>query len=397
MQFISPLYLLVLAFVIFLCPSNLILTVCISSILINYALLIYSKKFSFDSFRIYSRLKFLVFFLIIINAVFSEDHISGLIQGSLMSLQIVSLVVASYVVRTIAGAENFIKGLRQLKMPELLSFSIDGTLAIIEGEESFEKKGGGDGSGSGSGKGRSSGKGRNKNNKKVNYKEILTHIKNLDIEPLRKKIKKTLNESEQRASSLGLEPKMAKDVGIIAGIGAVMMSFKLVKVLPGVAIFSGAKAIFFFPLYFYAAANTHSRWGATIAGSVMGIIAFLNGDGRYGIFEIFKHIAPGLVIDILWPVLLKLPKKAWVYCIAGIVAAVARTSTELIIVALLGSSAELYLFPAMKLVPNITAGFLSGFVILLILNSSKEKKENNSKGNKGGNNKTTNKNCPESI
>ena len=35
----------------------------------------------------------------------------------------------------------------------------------------------------------------------------------------------------------------------------------------------------------------------------MGTIAFLMGDGRYGVFEILKHVAPGVIVDLFLPVL----------------------------------------------------------------------------------------------
>ena len=146
------------------------------------------------------------------------------------------------------------------------------------------------------------------------------------------------------------------------------MAFKLVKILPGVAIFSGGKAIFFFPLYILAAEKTNSRWGATVAGTIMGVIAFLNGDGRYGLFEIFKHVVPGLCIDLIWPLVRKVPRSVWFLSLIGLIAAVARTSTEFIMVfALAPTAAELYLFPTLKLIPNVAAGLLSGIVSHAVL------------------------------
>ncbi len=99
----------------------------------------------------------------------------------------------------------------------------------------------------------------------------------------------------------------------------------------------------------------------------MGVIGFLQGDGRFGVLEIFKHIAPGLVIDLCEPLARRLPAWALGYCILGFAAAIARTATELLLVLLLGARAEIYLFPAAKLVPNLLAGTLSGFVTLFVL------------------------------
>jgi hypothetical protein len=99
----------------------------------------------------------------------------------------------------------------------------------------------------------------------------------------------------------------------------------------------------------------------------MGVIAFLQGDGRFGVLEVFKHITPGLVIDIGEPLVRRLPNWAFGYCLLGFAAAVARISTDLLLVLLLGARAEVYLFPAAVLVPNLVAGLLSGLVTTYVL------------------------------
>jgi hypothetical protein len=73
------------------------------------------------------------------------------------------------------------------------------------------------------------------------------------------------------------------------------------------------------------------------------------------------------VIDIGAPLVARLPTWALGYCLLGLAAAVARTSTDLVLVVLLGARAEVYLFPAAVLVPNLLAGFLSGFVTMFLL------------------------------
>jgi hypothetical protein len=141
----------------------------------------------------------------------------------------------------------------------------------------------------------------------------------------------------------------------------------MLKVLPGVPFAPGYKTVLLFPLYVLAARLTYSRWGATAAGSIMGVISFLQGDGRFGVLEILKHVAPGIVIDIGEPLARRLPSWALGYCVLGFFAAVARTATEFMVVLLLGARAEIYLFPAVKLVPNLVAGVLSGFITVVVL------------------------------
>ena len=165
----------------------------------------------------------------------------------------------------------------------------------------------------------------------------------------------------------GLDARLAHDVAVVTGIALCMASLKAVKVLPGLPFASGHKTFLLFPLYILAARLTHSRWGATAAGSIMGVIGFLQGDGRFGVLEIFKHIAPGLVIDLGEPLARRLPPWALGYCVLGFAAAIARTSTELLLVLLLGARAEIYLFPAARLVPNLLAGTLSSVVTVFVL------------------------------
>jgi hypothetical protein len=152
----------------------------------------------------------------------------------------------------------------------------------------------------------------------------------------------------------------------VSGIALTMATLKIFKLLPGIPFASGHKAILLFPLYILASRLTYSRWGATTAGSVMGVIGFLQGDGRFGILEILKNVAPGVVIDLAEPWMRRLPGWALGYCLLGLAAAVARTTTEFAVVAMLGSRAEIYLFPMAKLVPNLIAGFLSGFVTMVV-------------------------------
>jgi hypothetical protein len=99
----------------------------------------------------------------------------------------------------------------------------------------------------------------------------------------------------------------------------------------------------------------------------MGVVGFLQGDGRFGVLEILRHLAPGVVIDLAEPLARRLPRWALGYCLLGLAAAIARTATEFALVAMLGARAEVYIFPAAKLVPNLLAGSLSGLVSVFVL------------------------------
>src|SRR5205823_1787916 len=168
-------------------------------------------------------------------------------------------------------------------------------------------------------------------------------------------------------SDRGLSPQLVHDIGIVTGIALCMASIKVLKLLPGLPFAPGHKALLLFPLYVLASRLTYSRWGGTAAGAIMGVIGFLQGDGRFGVLVILKHLVPGLVIDLAGPLVRRLPARALGYCFLGLAAAAGRVTSELVLVLLLGARAEVYLFPAAVLVPNLLAGFLSGFVTIFVL------------------------------
>src|SRR5262249_27451440 len=95
------------------------------------------------------------------------------------------------------------------------------------------------------------------------------------------------------------------DIAVIAGVALTMLGIKALKVLPNIPFAPGHKLVILTPLYVVATLRTRTRAGATLTGLVMGTVAFLLGDGRYGIFEILKHIAPGILCDLMVPLLVR--------------------------------------------------------------------------------------------
>src|SRR5207237_7208894 len=102
--------------------------------------------------------------------------------------------------------------------------------------------------------------------------------------------------------------------GIVTDISLFMTSVNVLKMCPGLSFAPGHKALLLFPLYVLASRLTRSRWGGTAAGSIMGVIGFLQGDGRFGVLDILRHLAPGLVIDLAGPLVRRLPLWALGYC-----------------------------------------------------------------------------------
>ena len=390
-------YLLAVTFAAFLLPDSIKATgVAVLFAMQLVVLAVFRSLRLGDLARIFDRLRILFFFLIVVNAFLPGPatdrywplawgilvNLGGLFSGAVMCAQIALVVLTTHVVRTIGDERSFIDGLRSLRIAPLLAYSLDTTFALVGGslnrgagggDGQHRKKrwwnwiiGGGRHDGGGGGRGGDPAAAGKETSGGV--LALFRALRNRDISPFVDKINNGLADAARHAARLGLGRERAHDVGVIGGIAAVMMAFKLVKVLPGLPVMQGAKMIFFIPLYVLAADRTHTRWGGTIAGGIMGFLAFLNGDSRYGLFEILKHLVPGLTMDIIWPVVRKLPLRIWILVIVGWIAAAARTSTQFaMIFALSSDNATLLIFPALKLIPNAIAGTLSAFVTYPIL------------------------------
>ncbi|HMA70208.1 MAG TPA: energy-coupling factor transporter transmembrane component T [Xanthobacteraceae bacterium] len=280
-------------------------------------------------------------------------NLSGLEKAALMCLQIVTVLLASAVVRLTGTGRDFVDGLHAFRLPPLFVHALDRTLALLERTQQRER-----------------GAGRARNRPRSGFFALVRQALRGDLGAFADFVRTNISLAENQTGSdadARVGGQFAHDVAVVTGIALCMASFKMLKILPGLPFASGHKTVLLFPLYVLAARLTQSRWGATAAGSIMGVIGFLQGDGRFGILETFKHVAPGVVIDLGEPLVRRWPPWALGYCVLGLFAAIARTATEFIVVLLLGARAEIYLFPAVKLVPNVIAGVLSGFVTVFVL------------------------------
>ncbi len=342
-------------------------------------------------------------------------NLTGLETALLMCLQIMTLVLVSAVVRMTGRPNDLVEGLRGFGLPRLLVHSIDTTLALMGGIERRGMGGGrrgGGGGGGGGGRGRGRGEGRGQRNAAEQESEsagrgsVIAQVPEGDergpaaapaggslpdspvahepagpsplaaigrllrgdvgffVETIDRNLDRARRHVEQGEP---IEDRMVHDVSVISGVALAMMSLKMLKVLPGLPFLPGWKTIFFYPLYIVAAERTYSRWGATTAGTIMGVLGYLQGDGKYGVLEIFKHAAPGLFTDLAWPAARRFPRSVWFYAFLGLLLAVTRTSTEFAAMWLVGARGEAYLYPAIVVLTNLAAGAISGAVTYFVL------------------------------
>jgi hypothetical protein len=160
--------------------------------------------------------------------------------------------------------------------------------------------------------------------------------------------------------------RLAKDIAVITGLSLTMLGIKALKLLPNIPFAPGHKLVLLTPLYVVATLRTRTRLGATLTGLVMGSVAFLLGDGRYGIFEILKHVAPGIVCDLLVPLMLRLygarTPGALAWSVVGGLMGLGRFATIFTVTLSVQAPAVAWAFLVPGLIIHTTFGVLSGLV-----------------------------------
>ena len=287
-------------------------------------------------------------------------NVAGLAIAALMCLQILTVVLASAVVRLTSRGTDLADGLARLGLPPLFVHAFDHTFGLLTGSVQRAPREGSRGSG-----------GRGGSGFLPAMRKLIRGDVGFLIQSVRENLERARTEVVRGADGR-LDQRLAHDVAVVSGIALVMASLKMLKFLPGVPFAPGIKGVILLPLYVLASQRTRSRWGGTAAGSIMGVLAFLQGDGRYGVLDILQHVAPGLVIDLATPLMRRLPRSAFLYCVLGFVATIARTASEWVVILLLGARAEVFLYPMVGLIPMLIAGTLSGFVSVYLLKAFPE-------------------------
>jgi hypothetical protein len=302
-------------------------------------------------------------FILVSYAITSEDpsidrwvtvwrvhvNVGGMAIGALMIARVLTVILASRIAR--AGDERAIAtGLGRLGAPDIVATSIDAVLALLGGR------------GGGGGRGRH----RREEPKGGGFFASLRAIAKGDVAPIVDRIDRHIGRADAYLDEQGKAPDARRrDVTVIVGLSLTMLGIKALKLLPNIPFAPGHKLVLLTPLYVVAAIKTKTRLGATLTGLVMGSVAFLLGDGRYGIFEILKHVAPGLVCDLLVPLVVRGKPGAlavFVWSLVGGVMGIARFATIFTVTLTVQAPAVAWAFLVPGLVIHTTFGVLSGFV-----------------------------------
>jgi hypothetical protein len=275
-----------------------------------------------------------------------QVNVGGAITGGLLVLRLLAVILASQVAR--AGDPRAVaRGLAGLGVPAVVAMPLDTVLALLGDEPR--------GRGNGRGGGRGGGGGW--------LRRSLGELRRGDVGPLVERLERHIERAEQHALAHdGGRHSRAwiRDIAVVAGVSLTMLGVKALKVLPAIPFAPGHKLVVLTPLYVVASLETRHRFGATLTGLTMGSVAFLLGDGKYGVLEILKHVAPGLLCDLCVPLVVGRGRLAWT-ALGGVIAA-GRYATIVVTVALLGAPRIAYAILLPGLAVHVGFGLLSGLV-----------------------------------
>ncbi len=280
--------------------------------------------------------------------------VTGALFGVAMVLRIWTVVTASVWVRQQGEPGAFVAGLRRLGMPAALAELLDRSLLMLEARPDLKKK-----------HGQGGGHGRKKNKEAgLAIRQLLRGDMTVLVEKLEGSLQAASRVDKQSATG------SSRDLAILSGLLLFMLSIKALKILPGLPFAPGHKGIVLIPLYLMAAHLTERRGGATLLGTAFGLLSFLFGDGRYGVFEILKHLTPGILADLLRPLLRSKRHALLIYAAAGVIIAAGRWGTIAAIVLLVEAPGVLVaaLFPVGLI--HVAFGALSGVVTRALLGAS---------------------------
>jgi hypothetical protein len=265
---------------------------------------------------------------------------SGFYSGLFMGSKLLTMLLATFIVRFTTSSQQFMLGLKKLGLSNDSTLIIDGILATIESQPK-------------------------KKNKKEKNKEGGISIKSV--------LKGNFGEITDLINSKLTEARATfanNDVAIISAFSLIVTLIRFMKITPGFPIAPGHKNALIIPFFILASRLTNKRFAGTSIGFLSGIIHFMSGFGKYGPMGILQFALLGLVVD-LFMLLFKKSDSIIVFCLIGLIAGFTRVSAEIGLAWLLRMPVEYYLFYIPYITSQCLFGVASGIVTKYLIKKIK--------------------------
>jgi hypothetical protein len=275
-------------------------------------------------------------------------NLTGIAAGLLLSTRIVTLVLASAIIRQTGEPGDLVRGLRMLRVPLVVGAGLDLVLASLGPRRESRAEGG-------------QGRGQRRGAPGLALKRLLRG----DASVLVEAVEGSIARARERAAAYPVPRAVANDLGVLGGLAVLGTTLRLLKILPGLPVAPGHKGVVLIPFYIVANQLTTSRWGATQFGGIMGLSStFLGMSNKLGPFGILRHVVPGLFVDLVVPPLLAVARTpgVWLWGMVGAGAALMRLSTVVAAALVVEAPPAFYVMLVPMIVTNLVFGFLSGFV-----------------------------------
>lgn len=307
-------------------------------------------------------------------------YLEGLGHAGLMLSRVLLLVVSGLWVRLSEPAGSFVAALGSLGIPQTVAIVIDAGLALTAGDSKAKKPGAGMGKGQGQGGGK--GQGGGGASRKQNGLQK-TQIFFSDLRQGRFGFMDTLIEASFGKAGAymaehypNMNESVRRDAAIVLMVVVAIMSLKLLQLLPGLPFAPGHKNIIVIPLLVMAAMLTRGRFGGFTAGFSVGIVSFLMGYGKLGVFEVLQFALPGLMADLLLPLLVT-GSGFWLLlklAVLGGLIGLTRFAANFMILMLAGSPELAWVVFAPLLISQVVFGALSCLVCIYVVRKIRDKK-----------------------
>ena len=299
-----------------------------------------------------------------------EVYFSGLDHAALMISRVFLLVFTSLWVRLSEPAGAFVAALGKFGLPESMAIVVDAGLLLAGSNQksSGKGKGGGSGGGHGGGRHRSHGDTQQQSGwRNISFADVrharFGFMDDMIVTALQK------SRSYLREHYPQMSETVRRDAAIILAVVVAIMSLKLLQILPGIPFASGHKNMVVIPLLLMASLATTSRFGGFSAGIAVGIVSFLLGYGKFGIFEVLQFALPGLLADLLVPLLVGGSGLLLLLrmMLLGAVLGLARFTANFMVLMLAGSPELAWLAFIPMLISQVVFGSLSGLICVYIV------------------------------